>query len=126
MRFNAEIPDWIYLGFRNKVGTGNMTNVIQNIMLNLITTGKNQDLIEMKANLELLNQRKIDAQQSFGFVEIQYKEAQQTLESANRDILTLETLIKEKEAKLQKEIEEHERIEDEIKFNTMKDRMSDM
>jgi hypothetical protein len=125
MRLNVDLPDWLYLQFKKKFGKGNLSSTIKSYILSTCGSESTNDLFELKRNLEVLKSKVVEAEQQTDLIWIQYQEAQQTRDSLKQDILALDTFIKEKETKMERDIQEQEKIENEIKLNTLKDRMSD-
>jgi DNA-directed RNA polymerase beta' subunit len=124
MRLNVDLPDWLYLKFKHKLGKTTMSSNIKNYIL--FSTGEgSQDLEEMKTNLELLNKRLADAEEQVGLIWIQYQEAVQTRDITKQDVASMEMIVAEKAKLLEDESMKQKEVEEDIKFNTMKQHLGD-
>jgi hypothetical protein len=122
MRLNIDFPDWEYIRFKNRVGDGNMSNYIREIV-RLTNKGVSQeDIAEREQDIIVLRERVEKLKDEVKIAKGVYDEVVNTLRLAESDLKASEISTRIQETENQKEKD----AEHDIKLNTYKDRLGDI
>jgi hypothetical protein len=121
MRINLEVPEWVYFQFKQQVGEGNMSSYIRDFVLLTIKGEDYQTILEKETDKQALKVRVEEAKDQAKLLKTAYEEAEHTLACAMSDLKNYEMFVNTKKMEQDKDT----KIEDDIKFNTMRDRVGD-
>jgi hypothetical protein len=122
MRLNLEVPDWVYVQFRQKIGEGNMSSYVRDFLLLSINGEDYKTILERETDKQALIERVDKLKEEVNIVKALFDEAVNNLKCAETDLRNMDLFLNTK--KLQDE--KDKKMQDDIKFNTMKEHLGEM